>query len=1232
MDLDAYLNSVVAAYPRGDLRDRRFRLPEKWGEWSNQHYRSTPLLDADPTLEAVLAERFAIVLGEPGSGKSSVVHLAVERAIQKQWTPVVGILKGFDGDLAKVFAIQPPAGDGQRLYILDGLDEVPEERLADAVKAIKGLIDAEPSNRVLLTSRQAFYATRAELFRGREPAAYHLLDLTSEDIDAIVDRAGVNRVAFLQTAELGRVYSELHNPFALTSLLKLFKDTGKLTSSRSGAVHHVVYQLLSERPTKDERNQARALRVLAVAMEAAARNQLTQPEAVKTLVTAIDISDEEAARLVDELTSSILVKTNDGYSFQMASYGEYLAAEDLSAIRELPRFLPLMRLHDGQVLSDSWQNTASYLAELHRGFRTWLVRNKPEWAINASPSSFSDIEKTRVVRAIIGELTAKQLYLNTHPTIRADRLALFVTDASRTELRAQLTRDEAVAWANALLLLGAAKDKEVVDKALALALDEKRDLHSRRSALSALEYVGQPAMVPVLLQITDWTDDLASARLDAAGSVVEPNQIQILLEALSKTDTMISGAHQRFAQFESDEAVVATIDAVEALGSERLGFRMSSYIEPIWRLMIRRWKPEWANRLARIVLGHGHEHEYDSAMEELIKLLASTPTVGAAVGTAIVDELRTNPRPVTKFNHHALRLISEADAKRALEIGDKDLIRNIRAFGSPAAQVFLHNQNPVEYVPSPEEVKWKKEDQKRKAFVVKQQGIALDHSVEPKERLNALWRIHNTDNWPPMSVDQAKPLAVKVEEELYALNLRTSIEWISETQWRRPQSLSFFLEVIEKYGIRLADDQVLALAIMASQQHEVGKYFDKHGFSAKAIDTLEQLLRDATVADGAKDSLLRFIANKALSKPTLIDAIEQLATTATSNTVKGAAVSALIRMAETVPALTRVRNHVSPAQVEEIDLALVEKADRPTIERRLSELLDHPERLEQGETEHPWDNKLSWLGKISSADYWEKLKRIRRQALRDKRGRVSSILTQVLVNIDPMRAVAVIQEQFVDTPAEWLPFVRARAIEIRRDATIKVAQNTPFDEILARLRRATTIGLFKLACEGPKDIPAFEALTLKLPNDVGQDIQVESLGGWGNVQAPEWNPMVLVNGSHDQMAILDGDWARDWTHPTKRLKTEARRVLAKFRRAGIDCRVLQRYAVENYFSKEAFIAVIGQHVEQHFPLDPDRPVRDQIPGYTKDMNGKLAEATTLADLAGTDLGDALTEIADRATL
>jgi hypothetical protein len=302
---------------------------------------------------------------------------------------------------------------------------------------------------------------------------------------------------------------------------------------------------------------------------------------------------------------------------------------------------------------------------------------------------------------------------------------------------------------------------------------------------------------------------------------------------------------------------------------------------------------------------------------------------------------------------------------------------------------------------------------------------------------------------------------------------------------------------------------------------------------------------------------------------------------------------------------------------------LVEAQHRGTIERRLQHLLNDPAALANGEVDIHFNNPLNWVGKIREPEVWETLVRLRRLALQRGLDRVASLLTNTLAGIDMMRAVQVLERQINDAPADWRPYLRRRALEMERDATIRAAQGMAFEGVLRRLENATTLNRFKIWAEGPTDCPSIEELAHKVPGAENLNIVVQSLGGWGTILSPQWTPVHLGDGCHDFAILLDGDRAYNYTRPGLVERADARAFLARLRRDGIEVKVLDRYGLENYFPRHAFETVMGRDLTAHFPLDPRRPVSDQIPGYNKNMNVDLARLTTFADLAGTDLRDFL---------
>ena len=513
-DFNRYVDDIQRRWPVSFWLARSFRTAKEWDRWSSFEYRVRASgVDPEIQLDNVLYHRYAVVLGEAGSGKSIVARKAIELAAQRGLIPIFLPLAEYSGDLPTLIrkhssheALRATSIEGTpapHLYIFDGYDEVAADRFKDLVCEINVLVQSEPDSRILLTSRQAFFIGRqtqlAQPFQ-----VFYILDFSDDDVDAVIRNAGVDRTAFHNAAQLSHLSQELGNPLVLDALLKLFQARGTIGQTRSDAIQHVVDSVLESRPTSNLRGQKRALRMLAIAMEVAARNQLSDEESIAVLRRALRIDAAAARTLLDELTQSVLVRTPGGYRFQLHSYGEYLAAEELSEIQETDRILRLMYLDNTLRPSDSWRNCVSYLMERHRGIRSIFSRRFPDWTLTSSPAAFDEQDRTTIVRELLALLIREKVYLFRHPTIRVLYFARFVPDVMLPELRLAVESTNDIEAANTAVLLAACGDKAMADRLLALALDTTKNAYVRNSALVAYDQIGTPASVSQLLDIQDW--------------------------------------------------------------------------------------------------------------------------------------------------------------------------------------------------------------------------------------------------------------------------------------------------------------------------------------------------------------------------------------------------------------------------------------------------------------------------------------------------------------------------------------------------------------------------------------------------------------------------------------------------------------------------------------------------------------------------------------------------------
>ena len=705
-DFNRYVSDIQQRWPLPFCLARSFRTAEEWNRWSSLELRPRAGDHQDVQLDHVLNHRHAVVLGEAGSGKSVVARKAIELGARRGLIPIFLPLLAYSGDLPTLIrehssdeALRATSIEGApapRLYIFDGYDEVAANRFNDLVRETNALVQGEPDSRILLTSRQAFFVGRqgqiAPTFE-----VFYLLDFSDDDVDAVIHNVSVDRTAFRNAAARSHLSEELGNPLALDALLKLFQASGNLGQTRSDALRHVVDSALESRPTSDPRKQKRALRMLAIAMEVAARNQLTDEESVAVLRRALKIDAAAARTLLDELAQSVLVRTPNAYGFQLHSYGEYLAAEELSEIQDTDRILRLMYLDNTCRPSDSWRNCVSYLMERHHGIRSIFSRRFPDWTLTASPTVFDEQDRTAIVHGLLVSLIRDNVYLLVHPTIHVFHLARFVPVAILPRLRAAVESTNDVEAANAALLLAACGDRTMADRLLTLALDATINAAVRNSALATYDRIGSPASVPQLLDIQDWDEHTMLSRIGAAVALMDSTNALQVLAALGRTDTMISSAYVRFDELTDRTDLEAVLDALIALPADAFQrHHLSYYLDRFWWSLARSWRPEWVDKVADLVVRFEEiEDLYDRDLQrDFVPAMQSLPDHGNAIGRGIVERLLAAGRGVRHLYHAIPALVGPDDARWLVaQPASEDLVRTVRAFGPPETTVVL--QGPI---------------------------------------------------------------------------------------------------------------------------------------------------------------------------------------------------------------------------------------------------------------------------------------------------------------------------------------------------------------------------------------------------------------------------------------------------------------------------------------------------------------------------------------------------------
>ncbi|MBL8231107.1 MAG: hypothetical protein JNL98_21625 [Bryobacterales bacterium] len=577
------------------LLPRRFVCPESWTkETTEDGSRYLGLFrELEPDLEAILTHPRILILGEAGAGKTLTTRAIVQHVVDRghpNEIPIPVSLKSYSGNLRELITTTAPIAvlDNPkltRIYILDGIDEVPTNYRTAIPPDINRLLTNDGNARIILTSRQAFAAQHPEAF---PPGitTFHLLDFDDQDIGACATHRGITPDEFLTAVRDVDCEEEIRNPFVLNAMLERYRDHGKLSKLRSDNVGYVVDRLIQSRPLFNTTRQKRALRMLAITCETTARNELTEEEALRVLLEAIDFPREAARQLLDELSRSILIRTPRGISFQMRSYGEYLAADELHD-KPVDRLKELAFLGDTPI--DTWLNTVTYLAEINDKVRQYFVQRHPEWLVNVSPAAFTEDERTTLARLLLRDINQSQTYLVNQETIPPRRLSRLLTPPVITDLRAQLTGTQPHEVANALILLGILQQADIAPQALRLVLEHRNWSSLRYAAIVALIHTNDNSVIDDLIGFAQRDDTYYIHIIDAIGSLCTPADFPRVLPLLEHTRAGLSSAYYHFRELTTKEALNASIDYLTQSPATLTGYDLDSYLEPLIDLIPTHW-------------------------------------------------------------------------------------------------------------------------------------------------------------------------------------------------------------------------------------------------------------------------------------------------------------------------------------------------------------------------------------------------------------------------------------------------------------------------------------------------------------------------------------------------------------------------------------------------------------------------------------------------------------------
>ena len=1274
-ELEQYREQLLRDYPLDPLYvARRFTALEESGSVSSDlEFRTHGMLrEREPALKEVLTHPAIAIVADPGGGKSVVGRAAVEQLLADgERVPVFGEVKQYRVDLPTLFRITTPAAvldlaavvddvPLKRTYVLDGIDEIPRELLERLGTELRDFIAREPQAHFICTARQAFYVANRSLLPSI-PAVFHILPLADEDVEHYCTQAGINPDRFMDAIHAVGASEEVRNPFVLSVMVERFRAAGSLSNLRSDNLSYMIDRLIQSRPQVNAHRQRRALRMLGVAMETYSRNELTEEEALRVIREAMHVTEQESQELLHQLYASILKRTGNGLSFQLASYGEYLAAEALEDA-SLSRLKELAFI-DPTTPNDSWGNAVSYLIELNPSIRKAFVQQYPFWTLSASHVTFSENEKDMVVNQVLKELTTNNQFVSDHPRIQVRRLSAFITPLTESVLQKDLASKNDVVIGNALILLGVRGDAGVVPLAMEILSDRGHSTGARMSAVLALVNSCTPALVPKLLELLDAGDPLHINIVDLVGALTDEAQIPLTLPVILRTNAGLSSTYYRFRELKSREALIAILRFFLKHPNDLNSIRAEGYVEPILKLIPRYWDREIAQLIANIIDLIETHHIYPERTGPFRKLfeIAGAADIDGAVSRLCFERIvargEAGRRRMYYVDQTLAELIKPAAARWLIENEATNMIENLAPYLRGQVRELLrpHSNGIIDEQDAASRRYWEEEavDERTRKNSVALIQERLQGRTTLQEALTDFVELRE-EHWPELPEAYRSWLAVEISRQLGLLELERTVEWRDNSLWS-PQVLPLLLEIVDRYELRVDPDEPIVFAGMSMDRNVVANHYRRFGLSDRGRQTLERLLRGAP-SNQALNELVRFVESAGIWSDEIAVAMRTVASDlADKGYVQITALNVLMQHGATDDFLSEIARYGTSEQLRHCAFeGLIARQHRPTIERSLARVLGDEKELKSGEVPMPNQTPLDWIAKIRADFALPRLIELRQRALRLELSTVTQLLSNTIGAINRRELVRVIREQLNITPVNWYRWQLSQALEQERTAGIEEGQRTPFDEVIKKLKGATSLNRLLVMCEGSTDIPVFDEL-------VGQAGEVPlivfgDVGGWPGLRNKD--PNFLLLGSKAVIIVMDGDEGRHLSKPDRPLTDETQEQERRLATHGIVLHVLRRYGIENYFPQPSVERVLEMDLSAYFPVPEHVPFTQHLsqdskgpwyrfrrwvalkldlrmpqprqPLYSKSRNHEVAKFMTLDDVAGTDLFGVVHAIARRA--
>lgn len=1194
----------------------------------NEHYRVSGLLRnyQQPAIDQIKEEKRVLFLSDPGITSSLLV-----KQLASALTEAAHPVKTLSLKRAKRLTLLGPptsTAEGSEAWcLLTDLERVVPADLAPLQKTLDNLQSAG--------WRVALFGTNGNIagpLAGIAAGAtlYHTLGLSTLDFQRICDQEGIDARLFGEEIDRLNLHYEAANPAILQTLVARFRCRSRLPETRSEALK-LIWETLTKCARVRGKAAIEAARAVALAMEIASRNTLTEQEAELAISARLDRTGSEARKLL-AAAAPLLLFTPDGICFPYRSLGEFLAAFEIRG-SPLSLILDYLFLPGTRNPNTSWSRAFGFLAEMRRDIGSYLATHYPAFALQTAFSSLTPNEKIALGYTLYQRLRTRAEPLRRHPEINAHRLGQCLAPEILDELHAEAqSGTDSIRVANAFYLLGEAGRRDSLALARAKATDKGGDLDVRHAAFHALGRLGTVELIPDLVTAVERNDSAYISMLAAVGTLADASTIEPAIAAALATSTYITELYERLRELEPKSVALSLLGMIRTRPGLVDHPQWTFYASCLDGAIRRAWDSDLAAAAVEALVAMEDARIFDlqnSFVKDLSDAIAYCDRDEVVV-RSVLRQFSKRGRPVTAITRTVLRLASPATIRWLSDIDREDrFIASLRMYARGKLYYAFEEYFPWERpAPDPQVITWEEENRQRIAEAADEIGRAqavvrddLDFARVYRAALSL-----EEKRLPDISPERRQWLANEVERQFQAVDF-SAIQWAGDNSCTIPWLLAGLLILVQHYELRLAVDVPLIRSLNGLRGEAPEVHVRLYGLTPAGELQLQKMIADPALNPSALDTIFHFVRATRVWTTELAAALRDRALSADPR-IQGAALFTLTDLPESTDILAGLAAQKVVPMPESLLDELVKRGHRPTIERRLSQLIDNPTLLAAGEVDFPNSSPLDWIGEIREREVWKKLQRIRGLALDNRYFRVVGTVTAAMAAIDEAQLIGSMASQIRNTPKAWRPWQQTGILESRQRVRLALARTTAFQTVVAKLQMKSTQKRLKIWCEGITDLPALSAF---IQQAIGKrdDVVIQPIGGWSELRNPDFPVERLWDGCLDVILIADGDNGRDWTRAGRPLSSDGADLLRRLDAIGVTGFVLQRYGLENYFTRAAVDAVLGAAIAQHFPLADDGKAGD-VPGYPKGRNGDIAAKMTLADLSGSDLHDILNEIRKRA--